>query len=312
MVDTDEAFDALIGDDAALRPGVEALLRANGVDPAGLTRYQDGSLPVYAAGELVLKLFPQVCAEDYLVEAGVLGAVEGRLPIATPAVHAAGEHGGWGYVIMGRLPGVSLATTWEHTTVADRDRIAGQLGETMATLHAVPPPGIVGWQPADWPGFVAEQRAGCVAHQRSRGLTADWLDQLPGYLDEVDAAGGLADTEPVLLHTEIMRQHLLVTEHPSGGWRLSGLFDFEPAMRGAREYEFAAVGVFGSEGDARFLRGCLTGYGYRADQLDHALSRRLLAWTLLHRYSNLPGYLRRLPAPERPTMDALADRWFGC
>jgi hypothetical protein len=55
----------------------------------------------------------------------------------------------------------------------------------------------------------------------------------------------------VLLHTEIMREHLLVTPH-ADGWSLSGLFDFEPAMRGAREYEFASVGLFVSRGDAAF------------------------------------------------------------
>jgi len=109
-----------------------------------------------------------------------------------------------------------------------------------------------------------------------------------------------------------MRQHLLVTRDAAGGWVLAGLFDFEPAMRGAYEYEFAAVGVFGSEGDPRFLRRCLTAYGYRDDQLDHGLSRRLLAWTLLHYYSNLPGYLRHLPPPAEPELDALAARWFGC
>lgn len=40
-------------------------------------------------------------------------------------------------------------------------------------------------------------------------------------------------------------------------WRLTGLIDFEPAMRGAREYEFAAVSVFFAEGDAELLRRTL-------------------------------------------------------
>ena len=81
--DTDEAFDAVVADEAALRPGVTMLFRTLGVDPLDLTRFPEGSLPVYATGELVLKLFPQVCADDHRVEAGVLAAVAGRLPIAT-------------------------------------------------------------------------------------------------------------------------------------------------------------------------------------------------------------------------------------
>jgi hygromycin-B 7''-O-kinase len=154
---------------------------------------------------------------------------------------------------------------------------------------------------------VARQRAGVVSEQLGLGLPPSWADQIPGFLDEV----GLPIRAPVLLHTEVMREHLLVTEGPGGAWRLSGLIDFEPAMRGDREYEWAAVGVFVSEGDGAFLARTLTAYGYPRDGLDHALRRRLLAWTLLHRYSNLAWYLGRLPEPDRPTLDALAHRWFA-
>jgi hygromycin-B 7''-O-kinase len=89
------------------------------------------------------------------------------------------------------------------------------------------------------------------------------------------------------------------------------LFDFEPAMRGAREYEFASLGLFVSCGDAGFLRRTLTAYGYRPDDLDEPLQRRLLAYALLHRYSSLAWYLTRLPAPKKPTLDALAICWWA-
>jgi hygromycin-B 7''-O-kinase len=150
---------------------------------------------------------------------------------------------------------------------------------------------------------VASQRAQCLSRQRKLGLPALWADQIPGFLDALALSSG----PPVLLHTELMREHLLVTPDP---WRLSGLVDFEPAMPGAREYEFAAVGAFLSEGDGRFLRRMLLAYGYDQSQLDAALRRRFLAW-LLHRYSDLPWYFSRLPGPASPTLGALADRWFA-
>ncbi len=77
------------------------------------------------------------------------------------------------------------------------------------------------------------------------------------------------------------------------------LIDFEPAMRGEREYAFAGVGVFDAEGDSRFLTRTLTAYGYRRDQLGADLRRRLLAWGIMHRYSNLTWRLRRLPERRR-------------
>jgi hygromycin-B 7''-O-kinase len=301
-VDDEEDYDLIAKDEEALRPGVRSLLDSLGV-PAEPQRYPTGSLPVYAAGDHVLKLFPSIYAGELPVEAAVLRAVHGRLPTPTPGVHASGEHHGWGYVLMDRLDGRPLTEVWDRLTDRDRDRIADRLGATLAALHAVPAPGVEDWWPADWDTFVAEQRAGCAGRHRALGLPEEWAAQIPAYLDGLDLAGG----EPVLLHTEIMRPHLLV----GADGELSGLFDFEPAMRGAREYEFAAVGAFVAEGDPRFLGRMLRAYGYRDDQLDAALRRRLLGWLLLHYYSNLPAYLTRLPAPAEPTLESLADRWFA-
>lgn len=59
------------------------------------------------------------------------------------------------------------------------------------------------------------------------------------------------------------------------------------------------------------LARTLTSYGYHRDQLDRDLRRRLLAWSILPRYSNLKRWMERLPEPGRPTLDALADCWFG-
>ncbi len=305
---SEEAFAEVGRDEAALRPGVERLCQLLSVDSSGLTRFAAGSRPVYAAGDLVLKLFPPVPEwPQFHIEAQVLAAVQGRLPTATPQVHATGQHDGWGYILMSRLPGAPLDTLWDQLSAADRDRLAGQLGGTIAALHRLPPPEIRDWWPADWAAFVARQRAKCAGEQRAWGLPDEWADQIPGFLDAVALPSG----PPVLLHTEVMRQHLLATEDPAGTWQLSGLIDFEPVMRGEREYEFVSVAVFVSQGDAGFLARTLAAYGYRRDQFGHDLRRRLLAWGLLHRYSYLAGWMPRMPEPPEPTLDALADCWFA-
>ena len=264
-------------------------------------RYPAGSLPVYAAGDLVLKLFPPVYADELPVEAGVLAAVHGRLPVPTPGVHRTGEHDGWGYILMDRLPGRPLTDAWD--TLPDRDRLADRLGEALAALHAVPAPPIDDWWPGDWDEFVADQTQACAGRHRALGLPDHLARQIPAFLDRVD----LTAAGPVLLHTEVMRAHLLVDDHGE----LSGLIDFEPAVRGAPEYEFAAVGAFVAEGDPRFLGRTLRAYGYPGDRLDADLRRRLFAWLLLHYYSNLPECLDRLPAPAEPTLESLADTWFA-
>jgi len=298
----EEDYDFIAHDEQELGPGVRALLADLGA--AGTPeRYRGGSLPVYAVGDLVLKLFPPVYADELPVEAGVLRAVQGRLPTPTPRVHRSGEFEGWGYVLMDRLRGRPLIEAWDDLSPAQRDRTADDLGATTAALHALPPPEIEDWVPDDWGGFVDDQRAGCAGRHRALGLSADWVAQIPAFLDSVDLTVG----EPVLLHTEMMRQHLLVGDDGE----LTGLFDFEPAMRGAAEYEFAGIGAFVSEGDARFLGRTLRAYGYPADRLDTDLRRRFLAWLLLHYYGNLADHLERLPEPGEPTLNSVADRWFA-
>jgi hygromycin-B 7''-O-kinase len=305
--ESEEDFDDLTDED--LRPGVAALCRDLGVGDLGVggsdvVRFPGGSLPVYAVGAAVLKLFPPVHLDEFPVEAGVLAAVEGRLPVPTPGVRAVGERDDWGYVLMDRLRGESLETAWNGLGAEGRDSIATQLGEALAALHAVPVPEIDDWWPEDWDDFVYTQRAMCVARHRGLGLAPEWLAKVEPFLDGVD----LPDGEPVLLHTEIMRQHLLVAPGDDG-WRLTGLLDFEPAVRGAREYEFVGLGCSVAEGDARFLGRALRAYGY-ADP-DEAFRRRMMAWTLLHFYSNVRKYLDRLPQPEEPTFESLAERWYA-
>ena len=248
---TEEAFAAIRQDEASLRPGIEQLCQRLDLDAARLTRYTAGSRPVFGTGDLVLKLFPPVTTwPRWQMEPEVLAAVQGS---CRPRLHRCmrlENTAGGGYVLMSRLRGIPLGTVWDQVPAAGRDRLADQLGETIAALHQLPPPAIRDWWPADWPGFVAQQHAQCVGEQRDLGLPAAWADQIPRFLDAVALPLGT----PVLLHTEVMREHLLVTAEGLGGtWRLSGLIDFEPAMRGEREYEFVAVGVFVAEGDARFL-----------------------------------------------------------
>ncbi len=298
---TEARFMAVRRDETLLRPGVLALCRRLGLGGADVTRFAGGTLPVYAVGDgLVLKMYPPVRREHRLTEERVLRAIGGRLP--APRVLDAGEHGGWGHVLMTRLRGEPLTEVWPRTSERDRDRLADMLGTALAALHeiTVRPLG-----PPDWEAFVAARRAGCAARQRELGLDEHWAALIPDFLDSVP----LPPSPPVLLHTEVMREHLLATAGPEG-WSLSGLYDFEPAMMGAAEYEFAAVGLFVSRGDARFLRRTLTAYGLPCDRLDEGLGRRLLAYALLHRYSDLSWYLEELPAPPEPTLEALAAHWW--
>ena len=301
-VGTDAEWQAVVFDEKIVRPAAEDLAGRLGLAGAGLRRYPGGSRPVYAVGDRrVLKLYPTVSAPDSVTEARVLDYLNGRLPVATPEVLACGEYeNGWRYLLMSQLPGTELAAAWPAIPRPHQDRVASQAGEMLAALHGLDPEplrGILG--PADWAGFLAGQRATAVERQRQVKLPEVWLSQIEDFLESVPLAPG---RERVLLHTEVIREHLVVNP---GTWMLSGLLDFETAMAGDRAYEFAAVGLFVSRGDPRLLGRILAAYGRGFDP------RNLLAYTLLHVHSNLPECLGELRAPPEPTLDSLAQTWFG-
>ncbi len=297
----DAGWDALLDDERALAAGVTALLSRHGLAQEPRMRYDSGSLPVYAVGARhVLKLFPPTEHEHATVEARVLGAVQNKLPIPTPTLFAADVHDGWPYLLMSQLPGQRLVDAWPALSQAERDRAADTLGAALAALHAVDTTPLRDLPP-QWDGFIAAQRASAVARQGAR-LDAHWLEQVPSFLERWMPP---PSARRVLLHTEVMREHLMVDDA-----RLGGLFDFEPAMLGDPEYEFASVGLFVACGDGGTLRRVLRAYGYAPHQLDAALQCRFMAHALLHRYSNLRWYLERLPAGDATTLEQLASRWW--
>lgn len=295
-------------DGATYRAAVTAICRRHRLPAASLAKYAGGSTIVFAVGErFVVKLFEPIFAEAAETERVVLEQLQGRLAVPTPALHAAGELEGWSYVVMEQMRGQSLAEVWAEIPLPARGELCRRLGEAVAGLHALAPlPVLPG---PDWPSFVRAQADACVEQQRSRGLGEHWVRQIPDFLAGSDLRS-LERATPVLLHTEIMREHVLV-EPVAGGWALSGLIDFEPARTGAAEYELGSVGIFLAAREPGLLRAFLLGYGYPEAQLTHELQRSMLVCTLLHRYSNLRWYLQRLPPRTATTLDELAADWFS-
>ncbi|GGX87327.1 phosphotransferase family protein [Streptomyces fructofermentans] len=303
LVETGEELEDVVRDEALLRPAVMDLCERLGITAKPLIRFVEGSLPVYSVGAAhVVKLFPAFEKLDALREERVLTHVYGRLPVPTPQLYSAGAYkNGWHFVLMSRLPGESLAEAWPRIPAADQDRIVTEAGEALAALHALDPAPLrncVG--PSQWGLFVDAQRVNAVEQQREVGLGQEWLEQIPWFLSSVPLA---PPPRRVLLHTEFMRQHLTVDPD---GWRLTGLFDFEPALIGDPAYDFVGVALFIACGRPRLLKRFYEAYG-RAPFDPHTL----MAYTLLHVYSNLPWYLHTMPDPPRPTLDALAETWFA-
>jgi len=273
-----------------------------GVD---LKRFASGSVPVFAVGdEYVVKLFPPEESTFFNTERAALGRIDGLLPIPTPRVIASGVRGQWHYIVLTRMSGCSLAEAWHTIDTQDRLQLMREMGAALAALHAVPtgdlPPLAV-----DWPRFMDAQRVSCRDRQIVKGLSAPWVEAVDDFLTRWAPSD---NGRRVLLHTEVMREHVLV-HFQDGAWRIGGLIDFEPAMLGAPEYEWAAVGTFLTCAEPGLLAALLEAYGA---EVDDELPLRTMAYALLHRYSNLRWYLERLPVLDKVgDLESLARRWFA-
>ncbi len=296
---TDEAsVDAWFEDESAVAEAITHVGRVRGRE---YRRFARGSMLVLGDHEEVVKLFPRNCIRFHATEWAALNTLDRALPVPTPEPREFFQLDGWHGIAMSRLAGQELAELWPKLAPAAKQDLGRQLGEALAVLHRLEAP--AGIPRMDWPAWVATRRKTIVEMQRSRGCPEPWLDQVPGFLEESDLRPG-----PVgWLHTEVMREHLLVRE-VDGHWRLSGLFDLEPSWVGPVDYELVAAGLFVAGGDSRVFRSILEGLG-RA--VTPGLSARCLALTLMHRYCHLPWYAQRIPVPADAPLSDCAGAWFG-
>ncbi len=261
-----------------------------------LKRPARGSVLVGLTESEVLKVFPPHEAGPAALELACLQALQGKLPVQTARVLDHGTRDGWPWIRMQRLPGQGLAEAWPTLTRAQHLDLAAQLGRMLKVLHTLPPPVLV--PQVEWTAWCAQRLPELQAKQRSKGCPEALLDGLQSFVEGCDLRPG----RMAWLHTEIMREHLLV-EQTSEGIKLSGLFDFEPSWVGPVDYEYGAVGLFFSAGDAEIFRVVLDEAGVEI------APERLFALTMMHRYANLGWYHSRLGGPM--SHQALAHAWFG-
>jgi hygromycin-B 7''-O-kinase len=274
------------------------------------SRIAEGSQLVFSTADgHVIKVFSPEDQGCFETEKVFLAQLDGRLPVATPRLDAAGTWGKYPYLVMEQLKGAALSEVWNTLSPDDRRGIVSELGNATRALHALPP-ALFEAVPFRWQPFIEGQQAGLLANQRSFGLEEQWLAQLDRYV----GSASIDFHDPALmapLHTELMRQHVLVRQD-GNRWTISGLVDFEPSMVGHREYEFCAVGLFITAGDRDLLRLFLSSYGYDETALTQDLSRRIMVFTLLHRYGNLRKFLGLIPADlGLANLAQLEIYWFG-
>ncbi len=283
-------FDRIRADLGAFLPAVRAVCERHGLTTSGLSAFERGTNVVVSndAGQII-KLFPPFLQHQFEAERLALARFHGKVPVATPEILREAELDGWPYLVMSRLPGRTLEEVWPALSGAERVEALARIGEIMRAAHALPTGGLESID-LGWDAFVERQIAGCEGRHRRMRLPEHLVSQIPAYLA---SARPLLPTSvvPVLLTGEYTPENLLVTPM-DGTWRVTGMIDFADACLGPPEVDLLGPCLFLAAGSADLQRAFLGACGYRITDLGPALSRKLMALALLHRYSNLRYQLR--------------------
>lgn len=272
----------------ALEPALDAALAVirarHALASDAITRADTGSSPVFLLDDCAVKLVPPQCKGELEREVCALAAVHGALTVRTPAVRATGALDAWSYMITERVEGVSLRAAQGSIDEADRRRISAQVGEALASMHAVSTRGLDALA-CDWDEFTRVRIAAAPEFQRRTGLHPAAIERLPAWLER--AAPLVIDERRALLHGDLHHEHALLVRD-GDRWSLGAILDFGDAIIGHPEYDLITPAFFVAGPRAEALRALFAGAGWPCDA---RASRRLTAWSALHQFNALARFL---------------------
>ncbi|MBC7690314.1 MAG: phosphotransferase [Methylotenera sp.] len=278
-------------DFAAWMGAIEEVCSQHGFASRDLKPFTDGSnLIASVTDRYVIKIFPPFHRHQWESEWRVLRRLgEHGLSIPIPKLLAQGERDDhWPYVVLSRLPGVTLEGIWPKLSQGEKTRLMTEIGRIMAQVHSVPVGDLHDLEP-EWAPFLKMQVERCKSRHKRLGMPDWFLAEVERYVaDRIDS---VAIEAPVILTGEYTPFNLLVSQ-VGDHWSITGMIDFGDAMMGHREYDFLGPCLFLGEGNPDLIDALFSAYGYASPRMDDALRSRLMLLALLHRYSDLRNQIK--------------------
>lgn len=285
---------------------VKEIAVKNHISVDTIHQHKESSMAFSVNQGTIIKLFKKNDKDFFAREKAFLEKLGSHITFTIPELRASGSQAEWLYIVMSRIPGTPLDDAWPSINQENRKQIVYDLGNKTWHLHSIKPQ-IIPELSINWDEFINQQNRTCRTRQERHGLNIDWLNQINPFLKSFNPDH---ETKHVILHTELMHQHVFVKETDEK-WEISGLIDFEPSMIGPKEYEFASVGLFVSCGDPLLFKEFFKGYGYSEQQINQDLTRISMYYMLLHRYCHLPWFMKEVPVKEARTLLDLEKGWYG-
>ena len=277
------------------------ICRRHNISFENLLRSELGENVVFLIDEkFVIKIYTPF-RRGFAREKAALKFAQGKTSLKLPEIIFEGEIENFNYIVLTRREGVSMSRDfWLKLEKGEQLQIISQLAAGLKELHSHDASSIN----FDWAEFVERQTATVIERQKANGANPEWIARLPAFLEE--SLRLLSKTQaPVFLHGDVHFGNLRLIQ-TNGRWHISGLFDFADSLKGFYEYEFVAVGVLMIQGQRELQRQFFLSYGYKENELNEILRRRLMLLTVLYECSDLRKYALRLkPEAIKFSLDEL-------
>ncbi|QOR68073.1 phosphotransferase [Cytobacillus suaedae] len=299
---TYEQYQTLNEDNGFWESKMIGIRQQENLPEGSLTRFSYGSNIVYSyKGELVIKLYPSYFKNEFKREIEVLKNIENEITfVEIPRIHSVGSYEGWDYLIMNELKGALLIDLWDQLTIEEKNECSKDLGKVIHEFHSIPTDTFKTID-VDWQSFIKNQYLTMVDNQKKSKLPQKFFNDLEDYVDE-----SYINYHPTLrlLTGEYTPFNLLFNEK-NHNWKLTGVIDFADCFLGDSEYDLLGPILFMFNGNKEFTTSFLLSYGYRVEELNDSLRKKLMIYTLLHRFSNIEYYISR--NPEANNCDSIEE-----
>lgn len=292
VVKNDEEYEKIYKKDI-WQPFMEEICKRHHLPIHELKRQKTGSAIVYESAGRIIKLYAPLWPEEVHRERLGLSHCTG-LDLPIPDLEFEGKLENWDYIVMEKLAGVMLRDVWKELDAESKMNLVGDAASIIKSFHELPDIDDP-WINLDWNEFLVKQKQNFPLQQKKMGLKEPWIEIFSQWLNE--HALNIPYSEPRLLHCDLHHDHFLV-DRQKGKWKVTGLIDFADAMKCHYLYEFGAPLVFITAGNIELKRAMLLGYGFNENELNEELENHLFASILLHRFTNVPWYIKNiLPKP---------------
>lgn len=304
-----EKYESLAEDNVFWEKKINEIIKLEGLEAQKITRFKYGSSIVYSYNsEYVIKLYPIFYRDEYLREVEVFETLEGKInTVEIPKMIKSNQFEGWDYIIMTELHGKLLIDIWHELSIEEKQILSKDLGKVIKEFHSI---SIESFKYIDinWENFMRTQISNMKEYHKKLKLNQQLYAELDDYVDEK-----YIDYQPQkrLLTGEYTPFNLFM-ENLNGKWRLTGLIDFADCFLGDPIYDLLGPILFMFTGDKDLIRGFLTNYGYKEDDINEFLQKKLMIYTILHRFSNINNYIAKNKlAKQTNNFAELAELFFS-